>query len=47
MVEWTCLVKIDSRTENVEFWVLSLVKHIVLTIFLHSMDDCLHTHAIS
>ena len=47
MVELTYIVKIDIRTENVKFWVLSLVEHIVLTIFLCSMDDCLHTHVIS
>ena len=47
MVELTQIAKIDISTENVEFQVLSLVKHIVLTIFLCSMDDGLHTHVIS
>ena len=47
MVELTYVVKIDISTENVEFWVLSLVEHIVLTIFLRSIDDGLHTHVIS
>ena len=46
MVELTQIAKIDISTENVEFWVLSLVKHIVLTIFLHSIDDGLRTHLI-
>ena len=31
-------IKIDISTENVEFWVLSLVEHMVLTIFLHCMN---------
>ena len=47
MVELTYIVKIDICTENVVFWVLSLVEHMVLTIFLHSMDDCLHVHVFS
>ena len=47
MVELTYVVKIDICTENVEFQVLSVIEHIVLTIFLHSMDDCLHIHVIS
>ena len=47
MVELTQIVKIDIGTENVEFRVLSLVEHIVLTIFLYSMDDGLPTHVIS
>ena len=47
MVELTYIVKMDIHTENVEFWVLSLVEHVVLTIFLCSMDDGLPTHIIS
>ena len=39
----TQIVKIDISTENVEFWVLSLVKHQVLTTFLCSID--LSTHS--
>ena len=46
MVELTQIVKIDICKENVEFLVLSLVKHILLTIFLCSMDYCLHIHVI-
>ena len=30
--------KIDISTQNVEFQVLSLIEHIVLAIFLCSMD---------
>ena len=37
MVDLTQIVKIDIHTENVEFWVLSLVEHRVLKIFLYSM----------
>ena len=47
MVELIQIAKIDISMENVEFWVLSLVEHIVLAIFLHSMDDGLHTYVIS
>ena len=46
MVELTQIEKIDISTENIEFWVLSLVKHILLTIFLYSMDYCLHIYVI-
>ena len=46
MVELTQIAKIDIGTENVEFQVLSLVEHIVLTIFLYSMNYCLHIHVV-
>ena len=46
MVELTQIVKIDIGTENVEFQVLSLVEHIVSTIFLYSMDYCLYIHVV-
>ena len=46
MVDLAQIAKIEISTENIEFWVLSLVEHIVLTIFLYSMDYCLHIHVI-
>ena len=38
---------IENRHQHEDFWVLSLIKHILLTIYLCSMDYCLHTHVIS
>ena len=46
MVNLTCVVKIDIRTENVEFWVLSLAEHMVLTIYLCSKEYYLHIHVV-
>ena len=47
MVNLTCVVKIDIHTETVEFWVLSLVEHKVLAIFLCSMNNFLHNHVVN
>ena len=47
MVDLIQIVKIDIHTENVEFRVLSLVEHRVMTVFLCSMNNCLHTHVFN